>query len=235
MKSDRPLTHDERKASEAAFRGLPFDPSWSQSARAVYDGIVKAMAKKGNSPVVPTDIELQSEPAEAGRNGPAVRMAGLERIEGNEGEGRSSQQMTTETAASHDHPSRMQLRSRREAIEAGVLLDVTPMAQRLGLNFAVGMTRPLWDFGIEPDPELSDEECEARIRDVLMAVRLRLACLKDPTPLVEVPVLLTFPPEPIPQVFPIYALFHTDPVDAESLLLMHPGEVMFAKFSPSHN
>ena len=41
----RPLTHDEKKASEAAFRGLPFDFSWSQSAQKVYDGIVQAMGR----------------------------------------------------------------------------------------------------------------------------------------------------------------------------------------------
>lgn len=230
MKPERPLTHDERKASEAAFRGLPFDPSWSQSARAVYDGIVEAMAKKGDPPLVPTDVE--SEPAEA--TSATMRMSGPEHKK-TQGEDPSPQHMTTETATSDDHPSRMQLRSRREAIEAGLLMDVTPMAQSLGLNFAVGMTKPLWDFGIERDPELSDEEREARVRDVLMAVRLRLASLKEPAPLVEVPVLLAFPPEPIPQVFPIYALFHKDPVDADSLLLIHPGEVMFAKLTAFQN
>lgn len=31
-----PLTHDEQKAAEAAFRGLPINPRWSQSARQIY-------------------------------------------------------------------------------------------------------------------------------------------------------------------------------------------------------
>jgi hypothetical protein len=31
-----PLTHDEQKAAEAAFRGLPINPSWSQSAQQIY-------------------------------------------------------------------------------------------------------------------------------------------------------------------------------------------------------
>jgi hypothetical protein len=35
-----PLTHDQAKAAEAAFRGLPLDPGWSISALAVYHGIV---------------------------------------------------------------------------------------------------------------------------------------------------------------------------------------------------
>ena len=37
---DSILTFDERKAAEAAFRGLPADPTWSSSAHAIYDGIL---------------------------------------------------------------------------------------------------------------------------------------------------------------------------------------------------
>ncbi len=44
----RPLTYDERKAAEAAFRGAPFDPQLSESARKVYLGISSAMANKRN-------------------------------------------------------------------------------------------------------------------------------------------------------------------------------------------
>ena len=38
-KTPRPLTNDERKAAEAAFRGEPFNDEWSQSAREMYEGI----------------------------------------------------------------------------------------------------------------------------------------------------------------------------------------------------
>lgn len=34
------LTFDEKKAAEAAFRGLPIDPRWSPSAQAIYAGIL---------------------------------------------------------------------------------------------------------------------------------------------------------------------------------------------------
>ena len=37
---DSILTFDEQKAAEAAFRGLPIDPTWSSSAHAIYHGIV---------------------------------------------------------------------------------------------------------------------------------------------------------------------------------------------------
>ena len=43
--NNRPLTHDEKKASEAAFQGLPFDPKWSEAARQVYLGLSMAIAK----------------------------------------------------------------------------------------------------------------------------------------------------------------------------------------------
>ena len=42
----RPLTHDEKKAAEAAFRGAPFDPKWSGAARKIYLGISSAVANQ---------------------------------------------------------------------------------------------------------------------------------------------------------------------------------------------
>jgi hypothetical protein len=43
---NRFLTHDERKAAEAAFKGAPFDPKWSDAARKVYLGLSTALADK---------------------------------------------------------------------------------------------------------------------------------------------------------------------------------------------
>ena len=37
---NRTLSFDEKKAAEAAFRGLPLDPTWSESAQAIYYGIL---------------------------------------------------------------------------------------------------------------------------------------------------------------------------------------------------
>ena len=47
MMPSRPLTSDERLASDAAFRGTPFNPRWSQTARRVYDGLRAAIANAG--------------------------------------------------------------------------------------------------------------------------------------------------------------------------------------------
>jgi hypothetical protein len=40
MKPRAILTHDEHKASEAAFHGLPLDPKWSTHAQEIYLGIL---------------------------------------------------------------------------------------------------------------------------------------------------------------------------------------------------
>jgi hypothetical protein len=39
-KHDHTLTFDEKRAAEAAFRGLPIDPTWPVSAQEVYFGIL---------------------------------------------------------------------------------------------------------------------------------------------------------------------------------------------------
>jgi len=60
----RSLSADERKAAEAAFRGFPFNPAWSEAARAVYDGIAHVMACRradealGQAPVEPELVAL---------------------------------------------------------------------------------------------------------------------------------------------------------------------------------
>ncbi|HNK51568.1 MAG TPA: hypothetical protein PKX75_21355, partial [Nitrospira sp.] len=48
----RPLTYDEKRASEAAFLGLPAHPSWTQGAQRIYAQLTQALAKKQP----PTDL-----------------------------------------------------------------------------------------------------------------------------------------------------------------------------------
>jgi hypothetical protein len=47
----RLLTNDEKKSAEAAFRGQGFNPSWSEAARKVYQGISAAMVDRPHSPL----------------------------------------------------------------------------------------------------------------------------------------------------------------------------------------
>ena len=48
----RPLTYDEKRASEAAFLGLPAHPSWTQGAQRIYAQLTQTLAKKQP----PTDL-----------------------------------------------------------------------------------------------------------------------------------------------------------------------------------
>ena len=56
----RVLTYDETKAAEAAFRGDPFNPSWSAAAADVYTGIAAAVAKQNLSAPSPGDTETET-------------------------------------------------------------------------------------------------------------------------------------------------------------------------------
>jgi hypothetical protein len=56
----RALTSDQKKAADAAFRGLPCDPKWPATARAVYDGLVTAL--QGKTVQDPTHECVPSEP-----------------------------------------------------------------------------------------------------------------------------------------------------------------------------
>ena len=222
MTQGRVLSHDEKKASEAAFRGLPMDNSWTDSAKAVYEGLIQALGKTPLSNPIPTEMG-HPESKEA---------SGLEHSEVSVPSG------ATLDLDSGDVPAEFEslpIRSRKEAIESGILKDVTPIAQSVGLDFCVGMTNPLWDQYITSSPDFSEEYIQNRLRDTLVAVRLRLASLKTPTPLIDVPVLLQFPPEPTPQLCLTFALFHKDPVDGDCLLLIHPGEVFATRQAFENN
>lgn len=221
MAQERVLTHDEKKASEAAFRGLPVDHSWTESAKAVYEGLIQALGKKPLSHDISWEKEDSASKAEPD----------------------SSTELSVSSEpslpdSSGDVPAEFEsfpIRSRREAIESGILKDVTSIAQSVGLDFCVGMTNPLWDQYITSSTDFSEEFIQTRLRDTLVAVRLRLATLKTPTPLVDVPVLLQFPPEPTPQLCLTFALFHKDPVDGDCLLLIHPGEVFATRQAFENN
>ena len=54
MSTRATLTHDEHKASEAAFRGLPLNPKWSRHAQEIYLGILEVT--KGRDIVEDTEI-----------------------------------------------------------------------------------------------------------------------------------------------------------------------------------
>jgi len=202
----RALSHDEKHAADAAFAGLPFNPKWSARARTVYDGIVKLLPAP---PVVQEDVSPSQEPISQ----PA--------------------ELATSAARGQVESSDVELEQRSvptkipftQAIETGALIDVTPTAKQLGLSFPVTMTKPLWEVGIAPTKTLTQEEQSARLRDVLMAFRLRLATQSSISPLIDFPALLAFPPNTVPQPVPLFALIQPDEENRVMVTLLLPNEV----------
>ncbi len=222
MKHSRPLTHDERKAAEAAYRGRAFDASWSQAARAVYDGILMARGYAADA-YDSGDVNREAVKESQSPETMFLETMGSALRSGEKGEG--------ELATARQIPSR------QEAVEAGLLVDVTKKAKRIGFNVAVGITKSLWDRNITKSLDLDPHEWDLRVRDLLLAVRLRMTGQGTSGPWVDVPVVFpsTQGEEP-PQVFSIYALFHKDPVAEDCLTLIHPNElssIMRPASSPS--
>jgi hypothetical protein len=53
-----PLTHDQQKAAEAAFRGLPINAQWSDSAQEIYRGIIAVTNGRDIVTETATEAEL---------------------------------------------------------------------------------------------------------------------------------------------------------------------------------
>lgn len=211
----RILTHDERKAADAAFVGRPFDPLWSEAARVVYEGI---LAVRGLPAPAPTLIppEHTEQPATAASEletgaPPSLRTPSSEQPE-----------QAPELPAT---PPQLHTLSREEAIQTGALIDVTPIAHQMGLRLPVSFSRPLWEIGITATQNVPEEEHDRRVRDVLMAFRLKLAASRVASPLIEFPALLTFPPDPIPQTCVLFAIAHPEANAPTALTFLLPGEV----------
>lgn len=196
----RDLTHDERRAAEAAFRGLPLDPGWSEAGRTVYEGIVSAAG--GKAIVAGSDVAVA----------PPAPVPAVEPVE--------------------EPGLPLGIMTRDEAVSAGFLVDVTPLAREVGLGLPVGLTKPLWEVGITAGHQIPEEEQEGRLRDVLMALRLFLERAVVTAPLMEFPALLSFPPETVPQTCSLYVLAHRDKVTPYSLTLLLPREASAIKNLP---
>lgn len=213
----RILTHDERKAAEAAFAGRPFNRAWSESAKKVYEGLVRALPTLPDEPTVAPGEQLDEENeavppliSQSGEKEPTVEEAPQE---GEVSEGKLDPIMNRLMA------------TRQEAIQAGVLIDVTADAQKLGMSFPITITKPLWEIGIAPDQTLSEESKSERLRDVLMAFRLRLASQATLSPLIDFPAMLALPPGGVPQPVPLFALIQPGEQNQAMVTLLLPNEV----------
>lgn len=195
----RALSHDERHAAEAAFSGRPFDPRWSARARLVYEGILSSLP--------PSARPEEGLPASAD---PVI-------------ESTASQNTSDRDVEAGDAPPAGV--SFQSAIDSGALIDVTSSAEQLGLSFTVTVTKALWDSGIAPTQTLTPEEQSSRLRDVLMAFRLRLAAQPTQSPVIDFPALLAFPPGTIPRPMPLLALVQPNEPNQPVITLLLPNEV----------
>lgn len=211
----RILTHDERKAADAAFAGRPFDSSWSGAARTVYNGILTAQGLPEPIPASGPSEQPEQPGVTTGESKSAMPPS-------------STDPSSDQTSAAPDaSPTTSQIRtfSREEAVRAGALIDVTPIAHKLGLRLPVTFSRPLWEMGITAARNVPEEELEGRVRDVLMAFQLKLAASRAASPLVEFPAFLTFPPDATPQACVLFAVAHQEANAQMALTFLLPGEV----------
>ncbi|HSA87135.1 MAG TPA: DUF6573 family protein [Nitrospira sp.] len=213
----RVLTHDERKAAEAAFSGRPCNPAWSESAKRVYEGLIHALPALPGETVVTTNQNISSE-AQSIESTPTLPTAEDPNLHGP-----AHSENSPETRA--DAPNSQLITNRRQAIQAGFLIDVSTDAHKLGLTFSVSVTKPLWEVGIAPGESISEEEKAQRLRDVLMAFRLRIASQATLSPLIDFPAMLALPPGGVPQPVPLFALIQPDEENRAAATLLLPNEV----------
>jgi len=213
----RVLTHDERKAAEAAFAGRPFNPVWSDSAKEVYEGLVRALPTPPDQSTVVPDGSLDEEKEMVT---PIVSLSGDEAP-------KVEDDLKAEGVSEGKIGQLLQglMETRKQAIQAGVLIDVTADAQKLGMSFPIMVTKPLWEVGIAPDQSLSEETKAERLRDVLMAFRLRLASQATLSPLIDFPAMLALPPGGVPQPVPLFALIQPGEQNQAMVTLLLPNEV----------
>lgn len=215
--TSRMLTHDERKAAEAAFSRRPFNPAWSESAKRVYEGLIQAL------PALPDETIVTQDQNTTGNESPTEAAPTLPTAE--EPKLKSSTDSDKTLEARTDVPTNQLITNRQQAIQAGFLIDVSMDAQKLGLTFPVTVTKPLWEVGIAPGGSMSDEEKAERLRDVLMAFRLRIASQATLSPLIDFPAMLALPPGGVPQPIPLFALIQPDEQNRAAATLLLPNEV----------
>jgi hypothetical protein len=203
----RALSHDEKHAAEAAFAGRPFNSRWSARARLVYDGIVKSLPTLPAIEEETTSMLSESTP---------------DSVESIPAEAAARTVPYTDDSSREGMPPHIPF---QRAIDSGALIDVTSAAKQLGLAFSVTVTKPLWDTGIAPVQTLTQEEQAVRLRDVLMAFRLRLTTQPSLSPLIDFPALLAIPPSTVPQPIPLFALIQPDEENRAMATLLLPNEV----------
>ncbi len=64
--------------------------------------------------------------------------------------------------------------SRKQAIEDGVLVDVSEMAKEVGIMIPVAVTKRLWEEVITPDPNAIGQSINGRLWDALFLLHIEI-------------------------------------------------------------
>lgn len=223
----RPLSFQERLAAEAAFAGRPCNPDWSQAAHAVYRGMCQALGRTVTEPprrsaeTTADRLDRMLEVSQRTSQGPSLRpIATKGDMPLNSAAAQPSQTDSSGSGcADDDIPC-----TREDAIQSGGLIEMTPLAARLGVPYAVGMTRPAWDVVVTASHLVPEVAYEGRARDILLALRLRLMTGSVHRAVIDFPALLSFPPDSVPQPQLLLAAFHDSPDAPPSITLLLPRE-----------
>ena len=80
--------------------------------------------------------------------------------------------------------------SRRQAIEDGVLVDVTETAKEAGFKWPFAMTAEVWELIEQIPPKFKHEDIQGRLWDVLMMARFAIRSAKQNDDIVFFDVIL---------------------------------------------
>ena len=116
------------------------------------------------------------------------------------------------------------MKAKAEQIESPLSLNLD-LSRSIPLAATVTVTKPLGEIGIAPTESISEEEKAGRLRDVLMAFRLRIASQATLSPLIDFPAMLALPPGGVPQPVPLFALIQQDEQNRAVATLLLPNEV----------
>jgi hypothetical protein len=202
----RGLTFQEKKAAEAAFRGLPLEPQWSEKAKAIYEGIAKArglsLPPEPHQPIVDVTRPVSSTP------------------------------LPDEPAAVRDRPDVPQGATPATPVAgAGYFVDLTPLAREVGLSWPVIMSKPLWDVVMTGLPAGSPGE---RLRAVLGAVGQSVIGTPGVVTAIKLRMALAVSDEVAPQPFELLVVVHHHPY-GQSVTLLRPDEPWLAVLPDPRN
>jgi hypothetical protein len=80
--------------------------------------------------------------------------------------------------------------TRQQAIEDGVLVDITPIAEEAGLKFPVALTRGVYESYVAVPPGVRGQDVEGRLWDLLWLLNLAIRCQRPQGPVLHYELLV---------------------------------------------